>query len=246
MAPSNPSESPQGHSQPALRLASRTRTLRLYATYTIVAALLLGSGYLFSDELRALVVKLEQAVTALGPAAPIGMAVVCATWGVLCLPGPLMQGAVGTLFAASPTTALAVVVVGETGSQAVSFTIGRFLGRERVKQSLGDKPWFARLETEADTRGFYGVALFRLMPFFPNALASYAFGLTSLRFWSYLLASIVGSFPKLVLYVYGTTSAVQALRSETFGSLSPQTLAVGVVSVCLLAWALGRALRRSG
>lgn len=42
------------------------------------------------------------------------MTVVCGVWGALCLPGPLMQGTVGTVFATRPAVALGVVVAGET------------------------------------------------------------------------------------------------------------------------------------
>lgn len=196
-----------------------SRRSRLTAAYVLLGIVLVSCGYLFGGDLKTALGRLEAWIVVLGPAAPIAMAVICGLWGVLCLPGPLMQGTVGTLFAAQPPVALAVVVVGETLAQAISFLLGRFVGRDKVQRSLGEKPWFRTLEEETAKKGFYGVLLFRLMPFFPNALASYAFGLTSLRFGSYLVASVVGSFPKMVMYIYGTTSFVKALKAGTLPGL---------------------------
>lgn len=212
----------------------------LFVLYLLLALGVLSAGYVFRGELAGLLSRLEGVVTLLGPAAPVAMAVVCGLWGALCLPGPLMQGTVGTLFATKPLVALGVVVAGETIAQIIAFTIGRTLGRQRVRERLQGQPWFAKLETETEKKGLYGVFVFRLMPFFPNALGSYAFGLTSLRFWPYLIASVVGSFPKMVLYIYGTTSLVRLLKA---GALSSRVLVMAVLLLLVLAL-LGRALQK--
>jgi uncharacterized membrane protein YdjX (TVP38/TMEM64 family) len=147
-----------------------------------------------------------------------------------------MQGTVAALFAADPPVALAVVMAGETIAMTCGFLIGRSVGRERVRERMAGQVWFARLEDETRRRGFYGVLVFRLMPFFPNALASYAFGLTNLRPVGYLLASVIGSFPKMVLYIYGTTSVLNLIRT---GVMSPYTL-VGLGGLLAATYLLAR------
>ena len=217
----------------------------LFVVYFLIAVCLLGVGYLYSDKLGLVLTHVERTVRLLGPAAPLGMAVVCGIWGTLCLPGPLMQGAVGTMFSTTPWTALAVVVVGEMIAQAIAFTLARHVGRERVKERLSDKAWFARLEHQTESKGVYGVFLFRLMPFFPNALASYAFGLTKLAFLPYLLASGLGSVPKMILYIFGTTSLVELIRG---GQLTPArvgTMLLVVLALTLLARWWQKRLRRT-
>lgn len=211
----------------------------LFIVYILLGVGLIAAGYVFRADLAKLLFKLEGLIGILGPAAPLAMALICGIWGTLCLPGPLMQGTVGTMFASHPPIALGVVMAGETIAMSLAFAIGRTLGRERVRHKLEDKPWFTRLEQETEKKGFAGVLIFRLMPFFPNALASYAFGLTSLRFPSYLVASVLGSFPKMVLYIYGTTSLVNLYRA---GAVSGTTLLAMVGVVVLLAGA-GRALQ---
>jgi uncharacterized membrane protein YdjX (TVP38/TMEM64 family) len=215
----------------------------LFLLYTLTGCCLLSAGYIFRADLARALFQLEHVIGVLGPAAPFGMAIICGIWGALCLPGPLMQGTVGTLFASTPLVALAVVMAGETIAVTIAFTIGRTLGRERVRHKLEGKPWFVRLEDETRKKGFVGVLLFRSMPFFPNALASYAFGLTNLRFLVYLSASVLGSFPKMVLYIFGTTSVVNLFKA---GTVSAATLAGSALVIVLLAvsgWALQSKLR---
>ncbi len=212
----------------------------LFVLYLLIALALLSAGYLFSDKLSLLLHHIEDGVRLMGPAAPFAMAAVCGIWGTLCLPGPLLQGAVATMFSTTPWIALSVVVVGEMIAQATSFMLARHWGRERVRERLSGQAWFGRLETQTELRGVQGVFLFRLMPFFPNALASYAFGLSRLQFIPYLVASGLGSIPKMVLYIFGTTSLVNWLRS---GAISPRTLVVAVV-VMILVTALARRWQR--
>ena len=212
----------------------------LFVVYLLVAVALLSAGYVFRGELVQLLHAVERAVLMLGPAAPIGMSIVSGVWGVLCLPGPLMQGAIATMFSTAPGIALLVAIGGETFAQSVAFVIARLGGRERVLRHLSGRPWFQKLELETERRGAQGVFFFRLMPFFPNALASYAFGLTGIRFVPYLLASAIGTVPKLVMYIFGTTSLVNSLRS---GLLTPSTLSSVVVVLVFLAF-LGRFWQR--
>lgn len=211
----------------------------MFVLYALLALALVLTGYVFREDLARGLTKLEAVIGVLGPAAPIALAVICGIWGTLCLPGPLMQGTVATLFASEPLIALGVVMAGETLAMSTAFAIGRSLGRERVRHRLEGKPWFGKLEEEVKKKGFVGVFIFRLMPFFPNALGSYAFGLTALRFPAYILPSVIGSFPKMVLYIYGTTSVLGLLRQ---GALSSTAL-LGIAVVLLLLAGLGRKLQ---
>ena len=203
----------------------------LFVLYLLIAVGLLSAGYLFRGELVSLLHSIERVVQQMGSAAPVGMAIVSGIWGVFCLPGPLMQGAIATMFSTNPWIALAVAIAGETIAQSVAFEIARRGGRDKVRQQLSGRPWFQKLELETARGGAQGVFLFRLMPFFPNALASYAFGLTGLRFVPYLGASIVGTIPKLFMYVFGTTSLVNWLRS---GLLTPRALGLSILALGVL------------
>jgi uncharacterized membrane protein YdjX (TVP38/TMEM64 family) len=51
-------------------------------------------------------------------------------------------------------------------------------------------------------RGAKLIFLLRLSPLIPFNLSNYFYGLTSVRFWPYLLASWIGMLPGTLLYVY--------------------------------------------
>lgn len=215
----------------------------LFVVYALLGIGLVAAGYLFRADLARMLFKLEAVIGILGPAAPIALALICGIWGALCLPGPLMQGTVATLFASDPPIALGIVMAGETIAMSTAFAIGRSLGRERVRHRLEGKPWFAKLESEVKKKGFVGVFIFRLMPFFPNALGSYAFGLTALRFPAYIVPSVIGSLPKMVLYIYGTTSVVGLLRQGVVSSTTLLGISAAIVAVALLGRRLQVALK---
>ena len=51
-------------------------------------------------------------------------------------------------------------------------------------------------------QGLKIVLLTRLSPIFPFNLLNYAFGLTDVKLWQYVLASWIGMIPGTIMYVY--------------------------------------------
>jgi len=68
-------------------------------------------------------------------------------------------------------------------------------------------------EAVAD-QGFKIVLLTRLSPVFPFNLLNYAYGLTKVPFWKYVLASWIGMLPGTLMYVY-IGAAVGSLATAT-------------------------------
>ncbi|MCA9790278.1 MAG: TVP38/TMEM64 family protein [Candidatus Eremiobacteraeota bacterium] len=168
--------------------------------------------FAFRAELGPILHGLEAAVARAGPVGPLVFVLVYAVWATLCLPGPLMLAAAGTLFASRPLVAISCIWLGDALAQAVAFQVARRWARQRIEAWLGDKPWFSWLQAQISKQGARAVFTVRLMPFFPNSLANYAFGLTPLSFWPYLLASVAGSLPNTALYVGGAAGVVHLVK----------------------------------
>lgn len=217
-----------------------------FRAYLALGLGLILAGLLFRGPLVLGLYRLEGWVETQGALAPLVMAVVCSLWFALCLPGPVVLGVAGTMFASEPWIGLAVVLFGDTAATIVGFQVSRRLARQRVKRWVGGKPWFEWLEKQLQTRGLYGVFIARMMPFFPNSLANYALGLTPLRFWSYLAASVLGSIPNLALYIFGAAGIVELLRDGMASALSLQRAMALLVLVGFGGWALQSVLRRTG
>jgi uncharacterized membrane protein YdjX (TVP38/TMEM64 family) len=215
-----------------------------FRAYLAAGVILIGTGFLFRADLILALSGLEVVVGTLGPLAPIVMSVISGAWATLCLPGPLMLGLVGTMFSADPLVGLLVALTGDTIATVVGFQLARSAGRERVRDWLEEKTWFEWLERHTETRGVYGVFFVRMMPFFPNSFANYALGLTALKFWPYLIASVLGSIPNLALFIFGAAGTVSLLREGFASPLSFGEALIFLLLVALLVKGLQAFLRR--
>ncbi|MFA5504748.1 MAG: VTT domain-containing protein [Vulcanimicrobiota bacterium] len=208
--------------------------------------MIIGAGLWYRQPLTATLFRIETEVAELQFWGPILVTLLAAIWAILCFPGPIMLSFIGTVYSKDPHLGVAVAVVADGISESVGFLVARRLGRERVVKWLGDKPWFEWLEKQIEQRGAYGVFAIRMMPFFPNSLATYAFGLTSLRFWPYIIASVLGSIPNLALYVGGTAGIVHLVRYGLGTEISMYTAGGVLVVTVILLMSLQAVLRRYG
>lgn len=220
------------------------RTLSL-ALYLFFGLLVIGSGFLYRSQLIAALYSLETTVGELGHWGPVLLTVLATFWAIFCLPGPVILGFIGTVYSSSPLLGLWIALIADSVASVVGFLVARHLGRERVADWLENKPWFQWLEEQTELRGAYGVFVVRMMPFFPNSLASYAMGLSALRFWPYTIASVLGSIPNLAVYVFGSAGAVHLVR-EGLGA-NGLYIALGVVVLTTIVLVVLQAgLRRHG
>ena len=129
---------------------------------------------------------------------------------------------------------------GHVLAAAVCFGISRALGRGPVEVLVGKTGlesadrWFARW-------GMYAVFAGRLVPGVAFDAISYAAGLTSMRFRSFLAATTLGIFPQTFLYSYLGRQAPQYVGLFLFTSA---LVLLGVVAVALVRY--GRERRKGG
>jgi uncharacterized membrane protein YdjX (TVP38/TMEM64 family) len=124
---------------------------------------------------------------------------------VLFIPGSIVTLATGFLFGV--VAGSITVSIGATLGASAAFLVGRFLAREAIEKKVAGNPRFAAIDRAVGRQGFKIVLLTRLSPVFPFNLLNYAFGLTRVPFWTYVLASWIGMMPGTVLYVYlGSTA----------------------------------------
>jgi len=82
---------------------------------------------------------------------------------------------------------------------ALCFYIARILGRGAVEKLTG-KTVLDSMDTFFNRYGKHTILICRLLPFVPFDPISYAAGLTSLRFRSFMLATGLGQLPATVVY----------------------------------------------
>jgi uncharacterized membrane protein YdjX (TVP38/TMEM64 family) len=115
------------------------------------------------------------------------------------LPGSLLTLAAGAVFGIAEGTLWATL--GALLGSSASFLIARYAARGWVERMLEGRPRFAAVDRAIGREGAKVVALLRLSPVFPYNLLNYALGLTRVKFWHYLAASLA-MIPGTLLYVY--------------------------------------------
>lgn len=179
-----------------------------------------------------------------------GLAYAAAT--VLMLPGSLLTFAAGAVFGLIP--GFLTVSLGSTLGASLALFVSRFVARKRVESWIQEKPSFSVIDKAVAKQGWKIVFLTRLSPVFPFNFQNYAYGLTSVSFWHYVLASWVGMIPGTFLYVYfgtlGRSGLEAASGASDAESLKLALQVVGLVATLavtvLITRTAKRALREAG
>lgn len=184
--------------QPTQSWMARHRgAIRIISIIAIIAGLFLIMRTL---PVEAGVDRLEGWVDDLGVWGPIVFGAVYALAAVLFVPGSILTLAAGAIFGLWWGTA--TVSIASTTGAAVAFLIGRYAARRTVQQQAAKYPRFQAVDRAIGKEGWKIVALLRLAPIFPFSVGNYLLGLTSIRFWPYVIASWLAMLPGTFLYVY--------------------------------------------
>lgn len=146
-----------------------------------------------------------EGVRGLGPLGGVLFVLLYIVSTVLFFPGSVLTIGAGAVFGLA--WGFAVVSAGSTLGAVAAFLVGRFVARDAVARKIAGNERFAAIDRAVGREGFKIVLLTRLSPVFPFNLLNYAYGLTTVQFWPYVLASWIGMMPGGLLYVYLGTAA---------------------------------------
>ena len=120
--------------------------------------------------------------------------------GTICFfPGSLLTLAAGVAFG---LWGIPLALGSATVGASLAFLVARYLARGAIEKRAKQNEKFQAIDAAVGENGWKIVGLLRLSPLVPFNLANYFFGLTQVKFWPYVLASLVGMAPGTVLYVY--------------------------------------------
>jgi len=158
---------------------------------------------------------------------------------IASLPGSPLTIVAGALFGS--VMGVALVSVGATLGAGAAFLIGRYFARDATASWLHSKEKFRKLDNLTEEHGAIIVAITRLVPIFPFNLLNYGFGLTKIKFSTYLFWSWLCMLPGTALYVVGTDAIMKAIaRGEI-----PWVLGVIVVVILALLGLVANKARQS-
>ncbi len=225
--------------------ARRLRWVRLASLAIILVSLVLLARLLPVDRVVALLSTRVEQLGVWGPSAFAGTYVLAA---ILFVPGSTLTLAAGAVFGLIVGTI--VVSVASTAAAVISFLIGRHVARDAVHRWAARNPRFAAIDRAIGQQGWKIIALLRLSPAVPFSLGNYLFGITSIRFWPYVLTSWRAMLPGTFMYVYlgYAGRAGLAAAAGCSGSRSPGQwvmLVVGLVATVAVTVYVTRLARKA-
>ncbi|GAB3684540.1 TVP38/TMEM64 family protein [Salinisphaera aquimarina] len=225
---------------------SKKNLLRLALLAIAVLIFVLGStvfdvGQLFRDT--------RSQFESLGWVGPILFALIYGALGALAAPTGLVELIAGALFGF--WIGGAAVIAGALLAANIGFACGRWLARDWVSKKLEGKRLARQIEAAVEQRGFWITVLIRLSPVVPFNLTSYVLGASTIRWSTFLAASVLGMLPiKLFLIWLGASGQklIGAAKPSQWGSnewlLYGGGLVATIIVVVLIGWTVARTSNR--
>jgi uncharacterized membrane protein YdjX (TVP38/TMEM64 family) len=166
---------------------------------------------------------------------------------VLFVPASVLTLGAGFVFGVARGTV--IVSLGSTAGAAAAFLVARTAGHDWVTGRMARHPAVDAIGRAVESEAFKVVFLTRLSPLFPFNLLNYAFGLSSVPFKTYVLASWIGMLPGTLMYIYlgsAARSVAALLSGELRRTPGQQALfAAGLVATVAVTTIVTRAARRA-
>jgi uncharacterized membrane protein YdjX (TVP38/TMEM64 family) len=123
-----------------------------------------------------------------------------AACNILLLPGGIL--AVGGGFFFGLWWGFFIVFAGNLVGAAISFALSRWVARRWFRRRFSQNATLRALEPALERESWKIILLSQLHPLFPTSLLNYLYGLTRIRFATYMLWASIGRMPGLFLYAY--------------------------------------------
>jgi len=149
---------------------------------------------------------------------------------VAAIPGSALTIIAGVLFGS--VLGVILVSIASTTGASLAFLVSRYFARDATARWLSRHEKFKRLDQLTEDHGAIIVAITRLIPLFPFNFLNYGFGLTKVRFWTYVFWSWLCMLPGTVLYVVGAAAVTKAISQ---GRIPWVLILVVVVAFVILA-----------
>jgi uncharacterized membrane protein YdjX (TVP38/TMEM64 family) len=154
---------------------------------------------------------------------------------VPALPLTLLGG-----LAFGPAWGVVYVWTGAMLAAALAFLVARHLARDTVGRWLARNPRLGHIDSAVQRHGWRILIVTRLVPLFPFNLQNFAYGLTRIRFWTYLGVSAVGILPGTLAF----TLAGGALSGAGSPARTSWTLAAAAALILIVSLAPRWVVRR--
>ena len=159
------------------------------------------------------------------PMAPAIVLAIFLVGGLLAFPVTLLIAATAATF--GPWLGFAYAAAGAIASAVLTYGVGALIGRQALEDVLG--PRLNRIRRAFTRRGVLAVATVRMVPIAPFTLVNLAAGASRIPLSDYVLGTMLGLLPGLIL--------MSALGHQIFNILiEPTPLNVALFVLAVIAW----------
>jgi len=131
-----------------------------------------------------------------------------------------------------------IVLIAAMIAASLAFLVARHLARPRVRALLAGKTTFMAIDSAVAEEGWRIVLLLRLSPLVPFNLQNYLFGITTIPFLHYAVASFVGIIPGAALFV-----CLGALGNASAGPAEWAFIGIGLLASAIVVVLITRKAR---
>jgi len=217
---------------------------KIFVALLVIAAIVIAYRFLpVSEWLR----HFQTYVRGLGAIGYVVYVIVYAICVVAFVPASILTLGAGAIFGFIGGTI--VVIIGATIGATLAFLLARTVMRKRIEKMTETNKKFRALDRAIANEGMKIVFLVRLAVVFPFTYINYAFGLTAIPLWRYVLATFLGIIPATAAFVFASSAAAKAATGETSNVTRIVYIAGGVIAVIvsvLIGRIATRAIRRAG
>ena len=176
---------------------TRRRWIAVFALLGLVAVLAA------TQDLQGLLTDTLSWIRGLGIVGMALFVLVYVVASLLLIPATFLTLGAGATFGAA--LGFPLVWLSATAAAISAFVVGRYAARGWIQSRVAKDARLIALDEAVGKAGWKIVLLSRLSPLFPFTILNYAFGLTRIALLHYALATWIGLFPGVLLYVYAGT-----------------------------------------
>jgi uncharacterized membrane protein YdjX (TVP38/TMEM64 family) len=173
-------------------------------------------------------------INGLGSWGPLVFVLIYILAVVLVLPGSAITIAGATLFGS--VWGVVLVSIAATTGASICFLVSRYLARDFILRKLAQNEKFLKLDRLTKEHGAIVVAITRLIPLFPFNVLNYGFGLTGVRFRTYVFWSWLCMLPGTILYVVGTDAILSGISEGKIPWLLVLVLLLATIILAFLVY----------
>jgi uncharacterized membrane protein YdjX (TVP38/TMEM64 family) len=217
---------------------------KIFVALLIIAAIVAAWHFLPVNEWLKHFQTYVRGLGALGYIVYIAVFAICV---VAFIPASILTLGAGAIFGFVGGTI--VVIVGATIGATLAFLLARTIMRKRIEAMTASNAKFRALDRAIASEGMKIVFLVRLAVVFPFTWVNYAFGLTAIPLWRYVLATFLGIIPATAAFVFASSAATKVATGGTTSITKIVYIAGGIVAVIvsvLIGRIATRAIRRAG